>query len=160
MRVWGYILVVAGVVVVARLRIAAVGVFFFGFIGFAIVELFGWLKAQKERRRLSGKIPVYDMRDPEGRLISFEVDNTYLGRRAVSKVVAAIPGARIIRGPRSPLSWWREEEFCEWELDGVIFQASEPFGDNSRYSVHPIMPTGWVPQLERVRDAFARADLE
>ena len=160
MRVWGYIAVAGGAVVLARLRITALGVFFFGLIGFVIVELLGWLKAQKERRRLSGKIPVYDMRDPEGRLISFEVDNTYLGRRGVSKIVATIPGARILRWPRYPFSWWREEEFCEWELDGVIFQASEPFGDNSRYLIHSVMPTGWIPQIERVRDAFARADLE
>ena len=96
---------------------------------------------------------TYDLKDEEGRVRAFEVDNIVLGRGGVAAVVGRLPGVRLIRRPRI-LSWWREEEFCEFEVEGVHFVASEPFGDNSRYWIGP-RPPMFVKQTAIVRAAFA-----
>ena len=96
---------------------------------------------------------VYDLKDVEGKVFAFEVD--CVGRRAVCRIAQRIPGARILKRPRW-LSWFREQEFCEFELDGVNFLIAEPFGDNSRYWVGP-RPRSWHPQIETVREAFLSA---
>jgi hypothetical protein len=97
---------------------------------------------------------VYDLKDEDGGVFAFEVDNIALGRRGLCRVVSKIPGAALLRRPVRFLSWFRESTFCEFELDGVRFSADEgPWGDSSRYGVGP-EPPRWVPQLEVVRQAF------
>ena len=95
---------------------------------------------------------TYEILDEDGRIFAFEVNNAGLGRKGVCRVVETIPGARITRRPR-PLSWLREEVFCEFEVGGKTFVAWEPFGDNSRYWIGP-EPTRWLPQTTSVREAF------
>ena len=98
---------------------------------------------------------VYDLHDQEGRVFAFEVNNFLLIRADIVSIARKIPGVRIVRHPRR-LSWLREEIFCEFELDGIVFEAWEPFGDNSRYWIGP-EPARWVPQIEAVRQAFLAA---
>ena len=64
---------------------------------------------------------------------SFEVDSL-LGRHRATRLVSKIPGARILKRPKL-FSWFREDEFCVFELQGRHFCILEPFGDNSRYLV-------------------------
>jgi hypothetical protein len=97
-------------------------------------------------------VTVYDINDADGRVLAFEVDNSTLGRRGVCKVLARIPGCRLVSGPRF-LSWLRESEFCQFEIEGVTFVVEEPFGDNSRYCIGP-QPPRWVSQIAIVRQAF------
>ncbi len=97
---------------------------------------------------------IHDLRDEEGHVFTFEIDNLNVGRKDVCAVVRAIPGATIIRGPKL-FSWLREEEFCEFEIEGQRFKIWEPFGDNSRYWIGP-QPPQWCSQVEIVRDAFVR----
>ena len=96
---------------------------------------------------------VFDLHDQEGKAFAFEVENVGLGRRGLCRVVRTIPGVQLLSAPRF-LSWFREETFCTFLLDGVMFAASEPFGDNSRYWVGP-HPARYVPQIALVRLAFA-----
>jgi len=96
---------------------------------------------------------VYDLKDTEGRVFAFEVDNLFLGRRSACRVVRAIAGARIVREQR-PLSW-RHDEFCEFEVEGITFVISEDWGDSSRYWIGPIPPRA-VPEIDQVRAAFLR----
>ena len=95
---------------------------------------------------------TYELLDEDGRMFAFEVNNAGLGRRGVCRVVETIPGAQITRRPRF-LSWFREEVFCEFSVNGKTFVAWEPFGDNSRYWIGP-EPTEWLPLTQSVRDAF------
>jgi hypothetical protein len=98
---------------------------------------------------------TYALRDTEGRTLAFEVSNLLLGRRAVVRIVRTVPGVRITKEPRR----WRlsnDEDFCEFELAGVRFVVSEPYGDNSRYWIGP-QPPRWIVGVERVEAAFARA---
>jgi len=100
-------------------------------------------------------VKTYDLKDGEGRVFAFEVSNVLVGRRGVCRIVRTIAGVRLIKEPRP----WRlvaDDEFCEFEVDGVRFVAYEPFGDSSRYWIGPKAP-GWVAGLELVREAFARA---
>src|SRR6185436_8439985 len=79
---------------------------------------------------------VYDLKDADGRVLAFEVDNMTLSRGGLCRVVSRIPGATLRRRPVRFLSWFRESTFCEFELDGVLFSADEgPWGDDSRYCV-------------------------
>ena len=96
---------------------------------------------------------TFDLHDKEGRLHAFEISNSGIGRRGVLKVVRAIPGARVTREPMRFLSWFREDEFCEFVLNDRTFIAQEPFGDNSRYWIGT-RPPGWCPELNAVREAF------
>jgi len=98
-------------------------------------------------------VRVYDLHDAEGRFFAFEVDNLRLERGELCDLVRTIPGATVVREPRF-LSYWREDEFCEFEVNGQRFKAEEPFGDNSRYWIGP-EPPRWCAQLESVRQAFA-----
>jgi hypothetical protein len=95
---------------------------------------------------------VYDIKDPQGRVFAFEVENSALGRRGVCKVVARLPGCRLVKRPRF-LSWVRESEFCQFEIEDTTFVVEEPFGDNSRYWIGS-KPPRWVPQIAAVRQAF------
>jgi len=95
---------------------------------------------------------IYDLTDTEGRVYAFEVSNVFLPRSIACRVAQRIPGAKLIRGPRIFPS---EDDFCEFEIEGVTFVLREPWGDNSRYWIGP-KSEGWVPEITRVRDEFAR----
>src|SRR5436190_9705880 len=94
---------------------------------------------------------IYDLKDSEGRVYAFEVDNLLIGRRGVADIVATIPGAHVSKLHRS---WWGPDEFCEFEVAGTRFRAWEPFGDNSRYWIGP-EPPHFTEQTAVVRAAFA-----
>jgi hypothetical protein len=97
---------------------------------------------------------VYELMDDSGRPFAFEIDNAGLGRRGVVRVVRSIPGAAVTRTPKL-LSWFREEQFCEFTVDGREFVAWEPYGDNSRYWIGPKEePPNWCEQTAKVMDAF------
>jgi hypothetical protein len=75
---------------------------------------------------------IYDLHDKEGRAFAFQIDNLLVSRSTVAEIVRSIAGARVHRHSRS---WWGPDVFCEFEVGGTQFQAWEPGGDNSRYSV-------------------------
>jgi hypothetical protein len=75
---------------------------------------------------------VYDLHDEMNRVFAFEIENLGIGRRGVCHAVGAIPGATFKRKPKF-LSWFREDAFCEFLVDGEIYIVEEPYGDNSRY---------------------------
>jgi hypothetical protein len=103
---------------------------------------------------LSLSMKVFDLHDKQGRLHAFEVSNLRIWRRGVVKVVKTIPSATITRVPLRFLSWFREEEFCEFTIGEKRFVALEPFGDNSRYLI-AARPAGWCAELQLIRDKFA-----
>ena len=85
---------------------------------------------------------VYDLPDKQGRAFAFEVTSSI--------------GATILRGPRF-LSRFEEDQFCEFEVNGQLFVAEEPFGDNSRYWIGT-EPPGWCEEIDLVRETFSRAN--
>lgn len=94
------------------------------------------------------------LREHDGRLFAFEVDNAGLGRRGAVRVVEAIDGVVVLTRPKF-LSWFREEVFCTFQFGGRTFQIWEPYGDNSMYWVGSI-PPGSCPEIEQLHDAFRR----
>ena len=93
---------------------------------------------------------IYDLKDKEGRIFAFEIDN--VGRECLCKIIRSFPEVHILREPKF-LSEMREDEFCEFEIRGQKFRAWEPFGDNSRYWIGP-EPTKWCEQVNTVRELF------
>ena len=100
---------------------------------------------------------VYDLRDKEGRVFAFEIENSQFGRNSVCQLIQSFPGTHILRSPKKFLSWFREEVFCEFEVHGKKFMVLEPFGDNSRYWIGP-EPPKWCEEVGFVREAFLRHD--
>jgi hypothetical protein len=98
---------------------------------------------------------IFDLTDGAGELIAFEVPSGLLGRAGACAVARAIPGVTMIREGTSEL-FAREDDFCAFEVEGVRFIISEPFGDNSRFWVGP-WPVRPVTQLPIVRAAFERS---
>jgi hypothetical protein len=102
---------------------------------------------------------VYNIKDNEGRIFAFEVNNIFFSRMRLCKLVRSIPETQIVKAP----SYWSfrligEEEFCEFEIHGQKFVAVEPFGDNSRYWITPIPPI-WCKQVAIVRSVFVNHKL-
>jgi hypothetical protein len=101
---------------------------------------------------------VHDLIDKEGRVFAFEVNNVFLSRRRLCKLVRAIPEVVIHKAPGFRSYFKGDEEFCEFEIRGQKFVAWEPFGDNSRYWIGPKPPL-WCEQVEIVRSAFMNRKL-
>jgi hypothetical protein len=102
---------------------------------------------------------TYDLTDEQGRIFAFEIENSLIGRGGVVGVATLIPGSTVKRTPVF-LSWFREDSFCEFEVDGELYIAEETFGDNSRYWIGPKNVTEanrWRAQTEKVRKAFSDA---
>ena len=97
---------------------------------------------------------IDDLRDGAGCLFAFEV-SSWLGRYGTLQVARTIPGVRIVREPRAWFSWWGDDTFLEFEVEGVTFVAWEAYGDSSEYWIGP-EPVRPVPQTEIVRGAFVR----
>lgn len=89
----------------------------------------------------------------DNRLHSFEIENLLCGRNKAVKIVENISGVKFLRRSRRLFSWFREEVFCEFELDGVHFQIDEPFGDNSRYWIGSSQKENSAP-IEKVLEIF------
>ena len=99
---------------------------------------------------------IHPIENNEGQLHAFEIANFSVSRSRVAKIVGKIHGAKILRKPRRFFSWFREEVFCEFEINGVVFQIDEPFGDNSRYWIGKKEEGGWCEELEIVMRAFQK----
>lgn len=96
---------------------------------------------------------IYDLHNSDGQIIGFEI-SSLVGRWRACRAARAIAGAHVLRWPRR---WrWRDDQFCEFELDGVRFVIEEEYGDSSRFTVSSV-PPGPGPALMRVRAAFADA---
>lgn len=96
---------------------------------------------------------TFEQNDSQGQLTAFEIDNSLIGRRSVCRIVESIPNAKITRRPKHLLSWFREEVFCEFLIDGEKFVAWEPYGDNSRYWIGPD-PARYLPQTQVLLETF------
>jgi len=97
---------------------------------------------------------TYPLYDSQNRLFAIEIETISIGRRGVCHLIEIIAGATLKRRPKL-LSWFREQVFCEFIIDGEIHIAEEPYGDNSRYWIGPTPPR-WLPQTEKVYKAFVR----
>lgn len=97
---------------------------------------------------------IYPIEDKQGKLHAFEIENRKVSRSRATKVVKGIPGVILLREPKRFLSWFREEVFCEFQVNGVTFQIDEPYGDNSRYWIGKKEGGGWCKELELVKQAF------
>lgn len=91
-----------------------------------------------------------DIKNENGDLIGFEVQNVLIGRNKVVKTISSITGSEILLRPRL---FDGAEVFCEFRLGGEDFVVEEPFGDNSRYLIahkHGLA----TEQLNTVKNVF------
>lgn len=102
---------------------------------------------------------VWLNKNDNGDVCTFEVPNWKLGRVRATKIVASIPGSSILRKPLRFLSFFREEEFCEFTLNGIHFGIEEPFGDNSRFHIYRkgVVAQAHCPEINILISAFKSA---
>jgi hypothetical protein len=99
---------------------------------------------------------LHELRNADGEVFAFEID--HIGRGKAVRIIRQIPGVRLIRKP-ALFSFLREEDFCEFEIGGIRFLASEPFGDNSRLWIGPKDESNVAhPDFEHVKNAFRRSE--
>lgn len=96
---------------------------------------------------------VYDNCPKPGRVWSIEV-SAFIGRRKLARILATIPGARIIKMP-GYFSWLGDKQFCRFELDGRIFVVEATWPSGNRFEISP-EPQGCVDQLMIVRQVLAQ----
>ena len=87
---------------------------------------------------------IYDYRNAEGRLTSFEIKN--LGRSRACRFIESTLPSTIVRRQRS-------DDFGVFDFNGRTFVVTEPWGDNSRYLIHQ-EPTEPSAELDRLKSAF------
>jgi len=90
---------------------------------------------------------VYDILDSEGRIFALEVNNTFLSRRRVVRIIDKIPNAQVVRTEK------RCDEFCEFRVDGENFVVWEPWNDSSRFWIGP-KSKRYARQFEIIRRVF------
>jgi hypothetical protein len=93
---------------------------------------------------------VYDLKNEEGKTFAFEISNLFVGRQGVVRTVRKIPQATLHKLPKL---FSGEDVFCEFEVDGCMFEVSEDWGDSSRYWIGP-KDRKWHPEIQIVREAF------
>jgi hypothetical protein len=93
---------------------------------------------------------VYDLHDEQGRLRAFEIDNASISRSGVIRVLKSIPGLVVNRSHP-----WYRRNFCDFELGGSTFRASDPSDERSRFLLSP-SSAGYSQQIDIVKSAFLR----
>jgi hypothetical protein len=79
---------------------------------------------------------IVDIGPKPGRVWELEVSNL-IGRRRLVRRLGAIPGLRILQGPKW-LSMFREEVFCRFEFGERCFVAEA--GETGGYRIRPERP--------------------
>src|ERR1051325_2932956 len=90
---------------------------------------------------------VFDILDSDGRIFAFEVNNNFLSRRRIVRIIEKIPNAEVIRTQK------RRDEFCEFTVEGENFVIWEPWNDSSRFWIGP-KSKRYTPQFESIRRVF------
>jgi hypothetical protein len=96
---------------------------------------------------------VHDNCPKPGRVWSIEV-SSFIGRRKLARILAAVPGVRIIKMP-GYLSRLSDKPFCRFELDGHLFVVEATWPSGNRFVISP-EPQGCVDQLLVVRQVLAQ----
>jgi hypothetical protein len=94
-------------------------------------------------------VNINDVDEPG--VFALEIDNRSTNRRNVVKAIASFPGAKVKRQPKI-LSWFREEVFCEFEIEDDAFYVFEPFGDSNFYWIRQDNNEKRSPHLARIRE--------
>lgn len=91
---------------------------------------------------------IYDGHNEKGKLVYFEVANTFLSRKTTIKIIESIPNVHVIRKNL------RDDIFCEFKANERVFEVMEPFGDNSRYHIGE-REIGHSAELQLIREVFS-----
>jgi hypothetical protein len=89
---------------------------------------------------------IYDNRNDEGHLISFEIRN--VGRSRVCRYIERVLPSMVVNRQRS-------DDFGVFAMNGRTFVVTEPWGDNSRYLIHQEPPQPSM-ELETLKSAFEK----
>ncbi len=99
---------------------------------------------------------TYPLNNEHQQLHAFEIENTFTGRNAVTKIVSLIPKVDVLKKPKY-FSWFKDSDvFCIFKLNGREFTIEEPFGDNSRYLIGA-NPPGHCAEISIIEEAFKNA---
>ena len=99
---------------------------------------------------------TYSIHDEQHELHAFQINNAFVRRRTVVRIVGSIPNVTILKKPKF-LSWFRDDDiFCVFMLNNKEFTIEEPFGDNSKYLIVS-NPPGHCSELLTVEAAFNNA---
>ena len=81
---------------------------------------------------------TYLLKTEEGKITGFEIPNSFISSNSIARFLKKVPGCTV--------KWVRKifgksEVHVKFEFEGVVFEAWEPFGDNSRIHIGPANET-------------------
>ena len=94
----------------------------------------------------------FDIVKDQGAMPGFEIGNALISRAQIVEFFGALPDTEVVRDSAA-LHRNQDGVFCEFTVQGRLFHAWEPFGDNSRFWIEPESQEP-CPQLAIVRDTF------
>jgi len=87
-----------------------------------------------------------------GRQTAFQIDNVYVSRRAVARLLGKLSGVTDVH-PRGRFGS-SDEVRVEFKYLGRDYLVWEPFGDNSRYWIGPKNPENGAVDIAGLESAF------
>ncbi|APG05927.1 hypothetical protein BJI69_19815 [Luteibacter rhizovicinus DSM 16549] len=97
---------------------------------------------------------TFPIDDEEARCGAFEIENAYVSRHSVAKVLKGIAGVTAVQLRGRVLSADEVRvAFCFMGQPCIVW---EPFSDNSRYWIGPEGPEARGPDISPIRTAFDR----
>lgn len=95
---------------------------------------------------------TFAAKEDGSRLIAFEIENIYVSRKAVAKILAPISGVTDVRCVGRFGS--ADDIRVSFSYLGVDCVVLEPFGDNSRYWIGPMEPSNSSCEMRTIECAF------
>jgi hypothetical protein len=95
---------------------------------------------------------IYKLLDNDGRFFAFEIENAYIGRRTIEKLLNSIEEVSDVRRNKH-LAY--SDIRVRFKFRNEDFIVLEPFGDNSRYWIGPDSDDGYSgTDITSIENAF------
>lgn len=112
-----------------------------------------WVVVDADVLSIAITMQTYPTMDKHGlHPLAFEIENVYVGPRAIGRILEQVNGVSGVRVRRAFSKW---EDVHVWfkymDRDYVVV---EPFGDNSRYWIGPKEAPENAPDVGAVENAF------
>ena len=90
--------------------------------------------------------------DSDEKQSAFEIDNAYVGRSAISKILKQLDGVKNVQSRKGLTA--SPDVHIEFEYFGRPYIVWEPYGDSSRYWIGPKEGLQYRAPIEDIEKAF------
>lgn len=77
---------------------------------------------------------TYPLKTEEGKITGFEIPNSFFSSNSIARFLRKVPGCTVQRVRKI---FENSEVHVKFVFEGIVFEAWEPYGDNSRIHIGP-----------------------